>query len=362
MKGKHFTLYGSNISYYTGKTRSNLLHKRVPYKERTPSPWQYLVEFPRRVGAAVMPVLLTPDGEWWQDSSVIFDELEQRFPEPPGLPATPVLRFAAYLFEFWADEFLLPMGWHTTWGRQERRPVFIEEVGKDMLPGWPRCVQQLAGRDMGKKMSAMSGMLGFGDDMAAVLNRLRTIHLDALNDHFASNAFLFGSRPCLGDFGLMGTIYSHMARPPAARRELMQPRPHLAAWVQRMNDPSSSEGGAFWQEDTLPDTLQPALRSIFDEMLPLIRACRDAVCAAPAGDSERFLGTITYPMAGGLHTRKASGYIVWMAQRLMAAYDSMSTRDQQCVRDWVDSMGGAGLFELDLPQMRRLGVKAVRAS
>jgi hypothetical protein len=40
----------------------------------------------------------------------------------------------------------------------------------------------------------------------------------------------------------------------------------------------------------------------------------------------------------------------------------MSTRDQQCVRDWVDSMGGAGLFELDLPQMRRLGVKAVRAS
>ena len=294
MSADKYILYGSDISYYTGKTRSNLLHKRVPYIERTPSPWQYMVIFPRRVGAAVMPVLCTPEGEWWQDSSVIFDKLEQRFPDIPALPATPILRFSAYLFEFWADEFLLPMGWHTTWGRPERRPVFIEEVGKDMLPGWPRFLQQLAGKDMGNKMNAMSDNLGFGDDMSSVLNRLRTTHLDGLNTHFATSPFLFGKRPSLGDFGLMGTLYSHMGRPPAARKELVEPRPHLAAWLQRMNDPASSEGGQFWDEDSLPDTLLPALRSIFDEMLPLIQACRDAVCAAPADDSERFLGTITY--------------------------------------------------------------------
>ena len=230
-----------------------------------------------------------------------------------------------------------------------------------MLPGWPRFLQQLAGKDMGAKMSAMSNMLGFGDDMAGVLDRLRTTHLDGLNGHFAASPFLFGGRPCLGDFALMGTLYSHMGRPPAARRELVEPRPHLAAWLQRMNDPASSEGGRFRDEDSVPATLQPALRSIFDEMVPLIRACRDAVCAAPPGDSERFLGTITYPMAGGLHTRKASGYIVWMAQRLLAVYAAMSPGDQRSVRDWVGSMGGAALFELELPPMRREGVKAVRA-
>lgn len=362
MSADNYILYGSDISYYTGKTRSNLLHKGVPFVELTPNPWQYLVVFPRRVGAAVMPVVRTPDGEWWQDSSLIFDQLEQRFAEPAGLPATPVLRFAAYLFEFWADEFLLPMGWHTTWGRPERRPVFIEEVGQDMLPGWPRFLQQLAGKDMGTKMNAMSDMLGFTNDMADILNRLRTNHLDALDHHFATSPFLFGTRPCLGDFGLMGTIYSHMARPPAARRELVEPRPHLAAWLQRMNNPASSEGGEFREEDSVPDTLLPALRSIFDEMVPLIKACRDAVCAAPPGDSDRFLETISYPMAGGQHTRKASGYIVWMAQRLMAVYTSMSPGDQHSVHNWVGSMGGAALFELDLPPMRREGVKAVRTS
>ncbi len=362
MKDNNYILYGSDISYYTGKTRSNLMHKGVPFTELTPNPWQYLVVFPRRVGAAVMPVVLTPEGEWWQDSSVIFDNLEERFPEPPGLPATPVLRFAAYLFELWADEFLLPMGWHTTWGRPERRPVFIEEVGKDMLPGWPRFLQQLAGKDMGAKMSAMSEMLGFGDDMAGMLNRLRTNHLDALDDHFATSPFLFGARPCLGDFGLMGTLYSHMARPPAAARELVEPRPHLAAWLQRMNEPASAAGGRFREEDTVPETLQPSLNSIFNEMVPLIQACIDALRAAPPGDSERFLGTISYPMAGGLHTRKASGYIVWMAQRLMDVYNTMSPGDQQSVHDWVGSMGGSALFELDIPPMRRDGVKAIRAA
>ena len=164
MSANNYILYGSDISYYTGKTRSNLLHKGVAFTEQTPNPWQYLVVFPRRVGAAVMPVVRTPDGEWCQDTSIIFDQLEQRFPDIPALPATAVLRFSAYLFELWADEFLLPMGWHTTWGRPERRPVFIKEVGEDMLPGWPKFLQQLVGKDMGVKMNAMSGMLGFGDD------------------------------------------------------------------------------------------------------------------------------------------------------------------------------------------------------
>ena len=267
----------------------------------------------------------------------------------------------AYLFELWADEFLLPMGWHTTWGRLERRPVFIKEVGEDMLPGWPGFVQRMAGANMGSKMEAISESLGFGDDMAPLLNRLRTTHLDGLNAHFSNSTFLFGTRPCLGDFGLMATIYAHMDRPPAARKELVEPRPHLAAWLKRMNDPISSEHGKFWEEDRIPDTLLPAMRSIFDEMVPLIRACADAVRAAPAHDTERFLGLISYPMAGGLHTRRASGYIVWMAQRMMGVFESMSASEQQSVRSWVQSMNGSTLFELELPRMQRRGLKAVRA-
>ena len=362
MSEQKYILYGSDISYYTGKTRSNLLHKGVPYREKTPSPWQYMVTFPRLVGAAVMPVVLTPQGDWWQDTSIIFDKLEQRFPQTPALPDSPILRFSAYLFELWADEFLLPMGWHTTWGGVERRPLFMHEVGEDMLPGWPAFLQHGVGKNMGTKMNAMSENLGFGDDMSAILNRLRTTHLDGLNAHFATSSFLFGTRPCLGDFALMGTLYSHMARPAAASRELIEPRPHLAAWLLRMNDPESSRGGTYWKEDILPDTLQPALRSIFDEMLPLIQACRDAVCAVPPGNNDRFLGSITYPMAGGLHTRTASGYIVWMAQRLMAVYAGMTQDEQHQVRSWAQSQGGAALLELDLPPMVREGLAASRAA
>jgi hypothetical protein len=66
-------------------------------------------------------------------------------------------------------------------------------------------------------------------------------------------------------------------------------------------------------------------------------------------------------MAGGRHTRKASGYIIWMAQRMMAVYKAMSPDDQQRVYDWVSSHRGAALVDLELLHMRREGVEAVRA-
>jgi len=46
----------------------------------------------------------------------------------------------------------------------------------------------------------------------------------------------------------------------------------------------------------------------------------------------------------------------------MAVYAGMASADQRSVRDWVSSMGGAALFDLDLPRMRRDGLKALRVN
>ena len=51
---KPFVLLGWQLSYFTGKTRSHLLFKGIPFVERPTTFWQYGREAPRRTGAAVI--------------------------------------------------------------------------------------------------------------------------------------------------------------------------------------------------------------------------------------------------------------------------------------------------------------------
>lgn len=363
-----YLMYGAPVSYYSGKLRSYLLHKGIPFEEKAVNAWHFLWLMPRRVKTSVIPVLKTPSGEWLQDTSVMMDELERRFPEPPVNPATPVQRLVAYLFEIWGDEFWLPLAMHTRWNRTEQIPWYAEtQVGPMMLPGWPKFMQRYIGHKTAGDMSGFVDNLGFGLDMAPVLDRFGDIQLDGLNAHFAEHKFLLGDRPCMGDYGLIGPLYAHIGRDPLSSRDLIDTRPHLKAWIQRMFEPATSTGGEFLPDDRIPETLMPALRSIFDEMLPFIRACADAVREAPVvpADSkqvQRFMGTVSYPMAGGIHKRKAAGYPVWMTQRLLDVYRSMPATEQQQIKGWLHTVGGEALLQLNLPQMQRSALAAVRVA
>jgi glutathione S-transferase len=42
----------------------------------------------------VVPAVLSPEGDWLQDSSLIIEQLERRYPAAPVLPAGPVQRLA----------------------------------------------------------------------------------------------------------------------------------------------------------------------------------------------------------------------------------------------------------------------------
>lgn len=360
-----YTQVGVPLSLYAGKTRSYLLHKHIPFVERGTNAWEFFYTFRKRNNAAAMPVIITPEGEWLQDSSVIIDTLEQRFPANPVLPATPVLRMAAYLFELWGDEFWLPLAMHTRWTHPENVPSFVAEAGDGLLPGFPRWVKTLLGNKHAKLMQSHAANVGVTPEAAPVLDRFLQQQLDGLDAHFANHRFLLGGRPCLGDYGLIGPLFAHLARDPWSKRELIAPRQHLAAWIERMFDPVSSAGGEFWAEDQLPDTLLPALRSIFDELLPFLSACGEEVRKTPvlavdASSAPRFLGQVSYPMAGSHHSRPATSYPVWMAQRILDAFAGMDGADQERVRVWLSQVGGEALLQMDLPRVQRVGLAAAR--
>lgn len=356
-----YTMIGTELSLYSGKMRSYLLQKRIAFIETGTTPWELFHTARKRTHASAVPIVITPEGEWLQDTSAIIDELERRFPACPVLPATPVLRFASYLFELWGDEFWLPLAMHARWSHDENRPLFVHDAGEALMRDYPMWLRNLLGNNHARLMRRLARSVGVTPELAPVIDRFAQIQLDGLNDHFEHHAFLFGDRPSLGDYGLIGPLYAHLGRDPWPKRELIAPRPHLKAWIDRMFQAAETPG-TFDADDKVSDTLAPALRSIFDEMVPFIAACaaelRKTRPLASGSKIVRHLPSVNYPMAGGTHRRPALSYPVWMAQRMLDAYRAMSDTDQQKVKDWLVSTGGEGVLRLDLPRVERVGLAA----
>ena len=113
--------YAAEISYFSGKPRPALRYKHVPFDEILPTQQAYREVIRPRTGLNQIPVLVTPEDETLQDSSVILDELERRFPDPPLYPVTPRQRMLGYLLEIYDDEFLLVPGVHYRWSYEESK-------------------------------------------------------------------------------------------------------------------------------------------------------------------------------------------------------------------------------------------------
>lgn len=360
-----YTMIGAELSLYSGKVRSYLLNKHIPFVETGTTPWQLFYTIRKQTKAAAVPVVITPQGEWLQDSSAIIDELEHRFQAFPVLPETPVLRFASYLFELWGDEFWLPLAMHARWSHDENRALFVHDAGQTLMPGFPTWLKNFLGNNHARMMRHMARSVGVTSEGAPVIDRFAQIQLDGLDRHFSERAFLFGDRPSLGDYGLIGPLYAHLGRDPWPKRELIAPRPNLKAWIERMFTPGETPG-AFDAEDRIAETLAPALRSIFDEMMPFLSACASELRKMPplasGGKAVRLLADVSYPMAGGTHRRAALSYPVWMAQRLLDAFSAMPDADRQRVRAWLAAVGGEDVLRLDLPRVERIGLAAARVS
>ncbi len=82
------TLYALPVSLYSAKTRIALRHKRLAWREELPPGGYGAAEYKRIVASGNLPALVD-DGFIIADSEVIAEYLEERFPEPPLLPADP---------------------------------------------------------------------------------------------------------------------------------------------------------------------------------------------------------------------------------------------------------------------------------
>lgn len=356
-----YILYGWHLSYFSGKVRCYLQHKRIAFADRPVDLWTLARRIKRRFGIPVMPVVVTADGEWLQDSSAIIDRLERDFPDHSVIPAQPVQRFAAYLVETWGDEWWIPIAMHTRWSYPENYPLFEHDAGKALLPHFPGFVRRFAVGRVAALLRNYLPRVGIVPEQFAIMDGWTARTLDLLDAHFAIQPYLLGARPTVADFGLIGPMYGHLGRDPWPKRELIAPRKHLRAWIDRMARMPPPATGRLQDADELPATLAPVLRLIVDEFLPMVEAIDSevakALAAAPAQRLlPRGLGPITHPMGNARFQRTALPFVLWKMQRVLDVYRAMTPAEQGCVRAWLKTLGGERLLDMKIPRLRRVGV------
>lgn len=360
MNAAPHVLYGWQVSYFTGKVRCYLDYKQIAHVEQPPHLWQLLVTLKRRTGASVMPVVRTAQGLWLQDSSDIIDHFEALVPTPAIVPPTPVQALATYLLEAWGDEWWIPVAMHTRWSFAENYALFEREVGPHLLPGFPRLLQRRAAAHIAKRLRGMLHAVGIRPGQHDGLLRWTVHMLDLLDAHFRLHPYLLGARPSLGDFGLVGTMYGHLGRDPWPARELVAPRPHLRAWIDRMaHPPRPAHNGADWlPNDAIAPTLLPILQTIGAEFVPMVAAICDTVLPLqarfrPGQPLPRKLQDIRIPSRHGNFERAALPYTLWMAQRVRDPFDAATPPAQALMRAALLDWGAEGVLQWPLPRLQR---------
>jgi glutathione S-transferase len=313
-------LYGSNISYFTGKMENYFRVREIPYELRA-------IQFPgdqkkleQELGLMQFPALQLGDGRWMTDSTKIIQWFEANFPGNGLIPDDPLQQFVCLLLEDWADEWWWRPAMHYRWHYPEGAHFASRHLAEELMSGMPvpgpikRFVlrrRQRGGYTTGDGITAANV-----PGVEAMFLRL----LEQLQGIFSTRPFIFGDRPSLADIGFSGPFFRHFALDPVPLEIIRQRAPAVLEWVARLWNTRMETCSGQWV-DGIPDDLGPLLDDIGSAYLPYLCANVDAVAAGKTRfDVE--VGGVAYRGA------RYSRYRVWCLQELRSHYLALSEAGQ----------------------------------
>jgi glutathione S-transferase len=289
-----------------------------------------------RTGVHYVPVIQTEDDIVIQDTTVIIDALE-RFhvgAQRSVYPETPKQKLASLLLEVYGDEWLVIPAMHYRWNFPEKNEKFINAAfGSLVLPWAPACIQRLLGKVVGSKFKGFVPRLGITEATIPALEASYEQLLRDLNVHFKVHDYLFGGRPSIGDFGLIGPLYAHLYRDPAPGELMRRVAPEVCRWVERMISDEVPTIGEFLPNDQVPETLMPVLQRMAKEQLPVLLDTdrrltdwRKDAANAGAKEVKRFLGMHPFTVEQVEGERAVLPFSLWMFQRPTNFYASLADK------------------------------------
>lgn len=360
-----YTLYGAEVSYFTGKARAFLDWKRVHYAEEAATRDVYREIIVPRVGWPVIPVVCGPDDEMLQDTSDIIDTLDARHGLPSVYPDTPAQKLAALLLELYGDEWLVLPAMHYRWSYN--RDFAYGEFGKISAPDATPEKQYEIGRANATNFEGALPVLGIDARTASAIEAGYCELLDQLDAHFARYEMLLGSRPSIGDFGLFGPLYAHQYRDPESGKLMQARAPNLVRWVKALRDGTGAYPGAFLEGDEVPETLLPILRTQMVDQFPCLADTARALAEwardqSPGAQVPRALGRHEFTTHGAKGERMIFPFNLWMLQRPIRHYRGLSGEARERTDAFLSAIGGAAFAEFpDFPELKRKDYRLVLA-
>lgn len=361
-----YTLWGTPHSLFSGKARSYLLKKGIPFTELLPSDPRFLGEVVAKVGHMVIPVMETPEGDLIQDTTAIIDHIESRLAEPVLHPAGPVQGVVAQFLDAFGSNYLMPAAMYYRWSYRADQEAFLRAEFARAVPPQIPYDQRLA--MAGAIMDRFNGFLpnlGVTAETVPAIEAAFEELLDVLEAHFRLHPYLLGGRPSLADFGLMGPLYAHLARDPVPARLMRTRAPNVARWTERMNiaqitDPEFPGAEGFLNDDAIPETLEAVLRVAFAQWeagIAADAACFDAWLAdlsdpAPgtivslSGQRQvhPHVGMVAYPWRGLTMRRASHIHSLWHLSRAQDAARALSGTAAGRLADLLERTGGANVM------------------
>ncbi len=359
-----YTLFGAEVSYYTGKARAYLRWRGVQFTEQLATQEVYRDIILPNVGWPVIPVVKTPDGQIIQDTGDIISHIEATEGREPSVwPETPLLRFVSELLHLYGDEWLVIPAMHYRWSYNE--DWAYAEFGALSAPQLSPEEQYEVGKKNGARFKGALPVLGVNETTIPGIEKSYEAFLDEFSAHLDTHPFILGHRTTLADFALFGPLYAHLYRDPKSGELMKRVAPRVADWVERV------EGGergdeTVPHEDTVHDTLIPILKRQMREQLPALLATtiqfREWAAKAEIGQRvPRGLGEIMIEIEGCRTKAAARSFPLWRLQGALDVYHSMDEETRARADNLLEAIGGADLSTLDYPRLKRENSQLVLA-
>ncbi len=373
---RHFILWGTPHSLYTGKARSCLLKKGIAFVERCPSHADYKARVRQAVGMVTFPVLETPEGQIIQDSTDIvtyLDSLEGTHSPTTMTPSTPVQQVVARLIDGFGLEGMLQAAMHYRWSYRDEQELFLQtEFGRGLYVGADREARRAAGRRVMDFFSSSLPSLGINPQTAATIETAYEELLEILDVHFQSYPYVMGWRVSIADLGLIAPMYAHLGRDPYPTALMKKLAPNVARWVERMQLPNTPDGEyaphkVDWlPDDAIPNTLEPLLALVFKDWGPqlmgdlnIYKQWLDVDPEVKAGHVINVndkpmvhptLGAVSYTWRGVQVQRASAMHGLWMFQSAQDAKRAVPPDAQEMLKQLLKRTGGQELMDLTLPR------------
>ncbi|MFN2335113.1 MAG: glutathione S-transferase C-terminal domain-containing protein, partial [Wenzhouxiangellaceae bacterium] len=198
-------------------------------------------------------------------------------------------------------------------------PFIYDEFGQMAFPWLPQFMQRSLGKRLGKRFAGYLPKLGITPKSEAAIEHSWLGLQRDLDAHFERHDYLFGGRPSIGDFGLIGPLYAHLYRDPYPGRLMREQAPHLTAWVERMQSPEPASGH-FLADDEIPETIWPLLERMRREQVPVLIDTQRRLAEWHAENAKkttipRIIGEHRFEIEGQSHRRAVLPHSLWRWQR-----------------------------------------------